>query len=291
MTMLSRAEILSSGGVSLSSPITDEALYTVFDAFADLTMIPERAYVRNLRIALTVADVDGCVVECGTWKGGMLGGIGVLLGPERQYFGFDSFEGLPPVTELDGTRAATWQGNTTSPGYFDNCSAEQRFAEEAMRRAHVTDSTIVKGWFEDTLPATDIPPIALLRLDGDWYDSTMTCLEQLAARVVHGGIIVIDDYFAWEGCAKAVHDYLSRTGSNDRIVTYGGVCYIMRGAFTEEGRDYPDPPPVQRERRKPPTTPIEHSLYAPATATRTCCDRAPRTRGVLPESNAGTTRR
>jgi O-methyltransferase len=71
--------------------------------------------------------------------------------------------------------------------------------------------------------------IALLRLDGDWYESTMDCLKYLFPKVVQKGIIIIDDYFTWEGCSKAVHDYLSSIKSTSRIYTSpGGVCYIIK---------------------------------------------------------------
>jgi O-methyltransferase len=71
--------------------------------------------------------------------------------------------------------------------------------------------------------------IAVLRLDGDWYDSTMLCLEHLFPLVVPGGLMLIDDYYTWDGCARAVHDYLSREQAAERIEkTSGGVAYIVR---------------------------------------------------------------
>ena len=66
-----------------------------------------------------------------------------------------------------------------------------------------------KGWFEDTLPTFSAPPIAVLRIDGDWYESTMTCLSALWDAVVPGGLVLLDDYGSWEGCTKAMHDFLS----------------------------------------------------------------------------------
>jgi Macrocin-O-methyltransferase (TylF) len=70
--------------------------------------------------------------------------------------------------------------------------------------------------------------IAVLRLDGDWYDSTMLCLEHLFPLVVPGGLMLIDDYYTWDGCARAVHDYLSREQAAGRIEkTSGGVTYIV----------------------------------------------------------------
>ena len=66
---------------------------------------------------------------------------------------------------------------------------------------------IIKGWFQDTLPVNKPERIAVLRLDGDWYESTKVCLNELFDRVVNGGVIVIDDYGDWEGCKKAIDEF------------------------------------------------------------------------------------
>jgi O-methyltransferase len=69
--------------------------------------------------------------------------------------------------------------------------------------------------------------IALLRLDGDWYESTMACLDALYDRVVPGGLVIIDDYYTWDGCARAVHDFLSRRGVSARIRQWANaICYL-----------------------------------------------------------------
>ena len=66
---------------------------------------------------------------------------------------------------------------------------------------------LVQGLFQDTL--TIEGPVALAHVDGDWYESTMTCLERIAPRLVPGGRIVIDDYFMWSGCRAAVNEYFA----------------------------------------------------------------------------------
>lgn len=70
------------------------------------------------------------------------------------------------------------------------------------------------GWFQDTVPraAGEIGDIAILRLDGDWYHSTVVCLEHLYPRVVRGGFVIIDDYRYYAGCTKAVEEYLRQHG-------------------------------------------------------------------------------
>jgi O-methyltransferase len=192
-------------------------------------MIDEYTYCTNLAIAASVQSVPGAVVECGVWRGGMCAGLANLLGPRRDYWLFDSFEGLPPAKDIDGKAALAWQEDKAAPGYYQNCSAEESFAQEAMKRAGAVHVNLVKGWFEHTLPDRTIPGgISLLRLDGDWYDSTMTCLEALFQQVVPGGLIVIDDYYTWDGCSRAVHDYLSQTAATERISSLDNVCFIKR---------------------------------------------------------------
>jgi O-methyltransferase len=191
------------------------------------TMIPARPYVSNLRLAAGVKDVPGAVVECGTWRGGMIAGIADVLGPTRRYYLFDSFEGLPPAQEVDGKDAIKWQANTSSPDYRNNCSASEQEARDAMSRSAARDVRIVKGWFNTTLPQMDSSEkIALLRMDADWYDSTKCILDNLADRVVPGGLIVVDDYYSWEGCTRAVNEYAAARNWRIRQSKYAGVCFI-----------------------------------------------------------------
>ncbi len=71
-----------------------------------------------------------------------------------------------------------------------------------------------KGWFQNTVPAKaeEIKQIAILRLDGDWYASTKVCMDFLFEKVVEGGFVIIDDYGAYEGCKKAVDEFLQAKG-------------------------------------------------------------------------------
>lgn len=200
----------------------------IFRRYRDYTMIREKNYVCNLALASQQEKVAGCVVECGVWRGGMIAGIADVLGGERDYFLFDSFQGLPPAKPIDGKQAADWQANKEGPRYFDNCTASVNTAEQAMKLSSAQRVHIVPGWFEETLPRFQPPqPIALLRLDGDWYDSTMTCLTHLHKQMAKDGIIVLDDYYAWDGCSRAVHDFLSSQGLPWRVWQFDNiVCFI-----------------------------------------------------------------
>jgi O-methyltransferase len=194
-------------------------------------MTPRDIFVQNLLLANKFKDVKGCVVECGTWKGGMVAGIAKMLNqPERNYYLFDSYEGLPDAVELDGKQAQAFATDPAMIAQYDNCKADIEFAREAMKLSGAKNVQIIKGWFNETLP--NFPKnekIAILRLDGDWYESTLECLNLLFDKVADEGVIIIDDYYAWEGCAKAVHDFLSSRKSAVRVRQFQNtVCYLQK---------------------------------------------------------------
>ena len=200
----------------------------IYRRYSSYTMIPEVLFVDNLKLVWEFRGVQGMVVECGVWRGGMSAGIASIL-PEREFFLFDSFEGLPDAREIDGERALAWQRAKESPGYFNNCRAEESIAERALRSTGVK-FRLIKGWFEKTLPVTEFNgSIAILRLDADWYESTFDCLTNLYPLVAKGGLVIFDDYYTWDGCSRAVHDYLSRHSLTARLhKTQGGVPYLIK---------------------------------------------------------------
>ncbi len=206
------------------SAVANDRIRDVYARYKDYTRLPPEMYITNLEILEQFSDIEGCVVECGVWRGGVVAGMADLLGPERTYHLFDSFEGMPDAKGIDGQRALDWQ----EAGEVDNCRAEEHFAQEAMEKSRATSFELHKGWFSDTLPGfKPSEPIAILRLDGDWYSSTAECLNYLYPMVRKGGLILIDDYFAWPGCSRAVHDYLSANALVDRIQTADTMLAYM----------------------------------------------------------------
>jgi O-methyltransferase len=96
-----------------------------------------------------------------------------------------------------------------------------------MKLSGARDYQLVKGWFDQTLPSFSPPgPIAILRLDGDWYESTLVVLEALFKHLAPGGIVIVDDYYAWDGCSRAVHDFFSRHQLTARITQRHGICVL-----------------------------------------------------------------
>jgi len=197
-------------------------------------------YAENLALmgmVLRNPDLDGgCIIECGTWRGGMSAGMIEVAGRRRNYHFFDSFEGLPPAGERDGFEAREFQSNTSSPTYFNNCTASLEEFEGTISKAGCPKENIGihKGFFETTLPAFSCPPIAVLRLDADWYESTMICLEKFWDHIMPGGLILIDDYYTWEGCARAVHAFLAKREAKERLHQgpFGRVVFIVKEGST-----------------------------------------------------------
>jgi O-methyltransferase len=208
-----------------------EARYhRVYRRFSGYTMIPKHGYVANLSLCDRFRHVPGAVVECGTWRGGMIAGIATIFSDARDYYLFDSFEGLPAPDEVDrdvqGRSANEWRAATTH-----NCRADEESALEAMRLSGARNVHVRKGWFNATLPKYSGEPIAILRVDGDWYESTMDILTHLYPYVVKGGVIIFDDYYYWVGCSKAVHDFLSRHQLDDTIHKYQNLyAYMVKSA-------------------------------------------------------------
>jgi O-methyltransferase len=217
------------------------AYVEIYNRFQSHTMIPGNRYIENIMLADHVGrGVPGDFVECGTWRGGMACGLMAVSeaagnAPDRHFHFFDSFEGLPPADPgKDGIAAVDYQKDPDAPGHFNNCSADyEGFAAlvhaqgVAAERIHIH-----RGWFQDTVGHYAGGPISVLRLDGDWYESTMTCLEALYPLVSPGGAIIIDDYDDWDGCSLAVHDYLSRHRLPARIhrTVLSRVAFLIKVA-------------------------------------------------------------
>jgi O-methyltransferase len=206
--------------------VNEARFLRIYNKYKKYTMVNIAAYVGNLHLATEVNDVEGSIVECGTWRGGMIAGIADVLGSGRSYYLCDSFQGLPLAKEIDGTKALAWQADTMSPKYYNNCTASEEDARAAMEMSAAKDYQIVKGWFDKTLPKLPPQPIALLRMDADWYDSTKCILDNLADCVVCGGLIIIDDYYTWEGCTIAVNEFAAQSKWRIRQ-NHHGVCYVL----------------------------------------------------------------
>lgn len=187
-------------------------------------------------LALEAVLIPGCFVECGIGAGAQLMAM-ALTYSSKVIYGFDSFKGIPMAGKHDDQQPgigiishdvhAPIKKRLVSSGVTVHSMQNvlDNFEKQEIGASMVR---FVEGWFQDTLQKVDTGPIALLRLDGDLYESTMVCLEQLYPKVSPGGIVIIDDY-ALPGCMKAVHDYFNDDLPNIIHVEGGqGVVYFYK---------------------------------------------------------------
>jgi len=150
--------------------------------------------------------VDGDLIETGIWRGGACILMRAILAAhgvqDRKVFVADSFEGLPKPDP----RFPVDKGDTRHKSRY--LAVTQAQVEDNFARFGLLDHQVVflKGWFRDTLPTAPIHKLAVLRLDGDMYGSTMDALESLYPKLSQGGFCIVDDY-AIRGCRQAVEDY------------------------------------------------------------------------------------
>lgn len=162
---------------------------------------------------------EGILIEAGTARGGSAIAMALAKAPERALHVHDVFGMIPPPTVADGEdvherydriQAGEARGSTPDETYYGYRSDLLREVEQSFARHGVPVGehhvSLVRGLFQDTLVGDE--PVALAHVDGDWYESTMTCLERLSSRLVPGGRIVVDDYYAWSGCARAVDEFV-----------------------------------------------------------------------------------
>jgi O-methyltransferase len=162
---------------------------------------------------------QGAIVECGVAEGGtaaMMAMASRTLGKEaRVKWFFDSYEGLPAPTEDDYVEGKT--GHFIRPLPEGACLGTIEQVSDLMFSTlffHKEEIHLIKGWFQDTVPnfRDKVGQIAVLRLDGDWYESVKIPLVNFYENLSLGGVVIIDDYATCFGSRKAVDEF--RTEQN-----------------------------------------------------------------------------
>jgi O-methyltransferase len=166
----------------------------------------------NLQTCVTSAlreGVPGDLVETGVWRGGaailMRAVLKAYADSDRLVWAVDSFAGLPkpdPARYPEDAGDRLWESNDYLGVSLERVQAN--FARYGLLDEQVR---FVKGWFKDTLPHAPIRQIAVLRLDGDMYESTMDVLNNLYEKVSEGGYIIVDDYGALKNCKAAIDEF------------------------------------------------------------------------------------
>lgn len=168
------------------------------------------------------AGVPGDLIETGVWRGGttiLMRGVLKAYGvQDRTVWVADSFAGLPQPN-VEKYPADQHMDLSKIPELA--ISLEQ--VQDNFERYDLLDDQVrfLKGWFRDTLPTAPVQQLAVLRLDGDLYESTMDALTSLYPKVSAGGYVIVDDYGAYPACRQAVHDYLDARGLQAEIIPVG----------------------------------------------------------------------
>lgn len=163
--------------------------------------------------------VPGDLMETGVWRGGVVILMRAILKAhgvtDRRVWAADSFEGLPAPDPKKYPPDAGLHLNT-----FQELAVSLEQVQENFRRYGLLDEQVrfLKGWFRDSLPEAPVGRLAVLRLDGDLYESTMDALVSLYPKVEAGGYIIIDDYNDIAACRQAVTDYRSAHRITEDIV-------------------------------------------------------------------------
>ncbi|HIA54465.1 MAG TPA: macrocin O-methyltransferase [Candidatus Melainabacteria bacterium] len=164
--------------------------------------------------------IPGDFIETGVWRGGACIFMRALLKAygdcDRKVWLADSFQGLP---RPDANKYPADSGDKLYKEAELAVSLEQ--VQSNFRLYGLLDKQVefLPGWFRDTLPAAPIEKLAILRLDGDMYESTIVALESLYPKLSPGGYCIIDDYSILEGCRKAIHDYRERFAITEPLET------------------------------------------------------------------------
>ncbi len=159
-------------------------------------------------------QIPGDFVECGVWRGGsvmaMIYTLKELGIADRSIYLYDTFEGMtePTSTDVDLNGVAA---KDLMPGYGWVRVGINEVRQNILSLGYPADKIhFIQGKVEDTLPRQAPPQLALLRLDTDWYESTLHELECLYPRMAKGGVLIIDDYGHFQGARKAVDEYLEK---------------------------------------------------------------------------------
>lgn len=163
-------------------------------------------------------NIEGDYVECGVWKGGssMMIALSLIKNDctNRKIYLYDTYEGMTEPTEND----FKYTNQSAEKKYIQNINPESgsdwcrsgidEVKENLYSTGYPKENIIfVKGKVEDTIPGIIPEKIALLRLDTDWYESTLHEMQHLYPIISEKAVLIIDDYGYWLGCRKAIDEY------------------------------------------------------------------------------------
>lgn len=178
-------------------------------------------YLQDCVSTVLLEGVEGDLIETGVWRGGasiFMKAILKAYGEEhRRVFVADSFAGLPPPNT-----SRYPQDSDSNFHQWKELSVSRGQVEDNFRAYDLLDDHVVflEGWFSQTLPAAPIDKLAILRLDGDMYESTIQALQALYSKLSEGAFVIVDDYHL-EPCREAVSDFIKSSGIRPDIRNSG----------------------------------------------------------------------
>ncbi|MBT8609368.1 macrocin O-methyltransferase [Polynucleobacter paneuropaeus] len=189
-----------------------------------------RKRLENLQFCIEsiISDqVPGDLIETGVWRGGatifMKACLKALGENERAIWVADSFEGLPPPSPLYSPDSGDVHHT------YPELAVSLEKVQDNFRKYDLLDDKIcfLKGWFSKTLKTDRIRQLAIIRLDGDMYESTIDALSALYPKLNKGGFLIVDDY-CLKPCAQAIHDYRKEHNIHDEIIDIDGSGVFWR---------------------------------------------------------------
>jgi hypothetical protein len=173
-------------------------------------------------------NIPGDFIETGVWRGGstifMKAVLKVHNVNNRIVWVADSFEGLPSPNPVKYPHDSDSRWHQYKMMSVPLEQVKRNFESYGLLDDRVR---FLKGWFSETLPQLHEERFALLRLDGDMYESTIDALSNLYPRLSTGGYIIVDDYGCIQACREAVEDYRNNNGIQDNInvIDWAGIYW------------------------------------------------------------------
>lgn len=206
-----------------------------------LSMLPLVRFdnIRNCIEQIVHDQIPGDLIETGVWRGGATIFMRAVLDAydvrDRKVWVADSFEGLPEPDPLRFPKEAKAHGGNVMRGKYRHFAVSKQEVQSNFEAFGLLDRQVefVSGWFKDSLPRAPIDSLSLMRLDGDYYDSTMDALVHLYDKLAVGGYVIVDDYgeVLWTHCREAVDTFREARGICDPIVQVDSkCCYWRKGA-------------------------------------------------------------
>jgi hypothetical protein len=196
--------------------------------------------LRQLKEAVEIVlreNVPGDLLEAGVWRGGaciLMRAVLKAYGVEdRTVWVADSFAGLPPPNPESFPADVGDEHHLQKELSVSMEQVQSNFSSYGLLDERVR---FLPGYFRDTMPTAPVSELAVLRVDGDMYESTWQVLESLAPRVSPGGFVIVDDFGAVPACQKAVLEYRTQQGIESPIVCVDSTAVYWRVGIEAEDR-------------------------------------------------------